>query len=376
MLAGWLALGAGGCGSSDTAPAAAPVDAGALAPSADVDGPNPVGHATFDVTDAARSRALRVTVWYPADAAGAAAATAGTPLEDLEPPGAHHDALAALVAAAKPACTRKRTRSAPDLAPAAGPWPVLVFSHCHGCARFSEAVVAERLASHGFAVVAPDHTGDTMYDATLAPLDDTFLATRAADLRFVLDLALDASSTALPAALRGKFDAGRAGVFGHSYGAITTGLALRDDARLKAGLSIAAPMAGLLGPAQMSDLHVPVALLLASEDNSVPKIVGNDVMEKDFTEAASPAYIARVADAGHFSFSDLCGLTAQDQAGCGEGKRMDAPHDAFSYVAADTSRAFAQRWVTAFFRASLLGDDAARASLGSDLPAGVTASTK
>ncbi|HRG99120.1 MAG TPA: hypothetical protein PLR99_22880, partial [Polyangiaceae bacterium] len=116
LAASLLALAA--CGASD--PPATPLDAGAAAiPDAapaparravpgdspyEKAGPHPVGHATFVVTDASRGRALRLEVWYPADTSAGAAAAAGTPLAELEPPGEARDALAALVAKAGP-CT-------------------------------------------------------------------------------------------------------------------------------------------------------------------------------------------------------------------------------------------------------------------------------
>jgi predicted dienelactone hydrolase len=42
--------------------------------------------------------------------------------------------------------------------------PVVVFSHGNQGMRWQSAFIAERLASHGFLVVAPDHTGNTTFD--------------------------------------------------------------------------------------------------------------------------------------------------------------------------------------------------------------------
>src|SRR5437868_730162 len=80
-------------------------------------------------------------------------------------------------------CTPRLAHSARDAAPADGGasrWPLLLFSHCTECFRFSMHSLAERLASRGFVVAAPDHLDNTRYDAT-APLTNAFLAVRADD---------------------------------------------------------------------------------------------------------------------------------------------------------------------------------------------------
>lgn len=333
-------------------------------------GPHAVGHSIFGATDAARGRALTMQVWYPA----AAVSGGGTPLEALVDDAADRGVLAGLVADAPPACTRKRVGSERDAAPADGTWPVVAFSHCHGCTRFAGAAIAERLASHGYAVIAPDHAGNTLFDAQRgenAPLNGEFLATRAADVRFALDLALDATSTALPAPLRGRFDAARVGVFGHSYGAATTGLVLESDPRPKAGVAIAAPIENdLLPPAKMANVKVPVMFLLAREDNSISEI-GNQLIRSNFDRGNAPLWLVEVEDAGHWSFSDVCGLVDAFDAGCGEGERQTSPGDRFWYLDPEGARGLAASYVTSFFAAHLGGDAAAKAWLSAPHPSGV-----
>jgi predicted dienelactone hydrolase len=48
--------------------------------------------------------------------------------------------------------------------PAPGSWPVIVFSHGFGGIRFQSYFLTERLATHGFIVIAPDHPGNTLVD--------------------------------------------------------------------------------------------------------------------------------------------------------------------------------------------------------------------
>lgn len=371
------------CSEKSETPAATASDTGPTGPRAvprgngayESEGEHPAGHAIVPMTDATRSRTLVVQLWYPAAAGAKTAATAGTALEDLVDDATDKATLQKLVAGADPACTRKRVSSARDVEPfGSGPFPLVAFSHCHGCTRFAAAKIAERLASHGFVVIAPDHTGNTLFDAqrgTNAPLNGAFLATRAADIRFVLDVALDGTSTAMPASLRGKLDAGKVGVFGHSYGAATTGLVLATDTRPKAGLAIGAPMENdLLPPAKMVDIKVPVLFLLAKEDNSISEI-GNNLMRSNFKRGNPPLWLLEIEDAGHWSFSDVCALTPALTPGCGAGARQTEPGIDFHYLENDGARALAASYVAAFFAAELRGDANAKAFLGAAHPSGV-----
>lgn len=333
-------------------------------------GPYPVGHATFVVTDAARTRTLRLEVWYPADPSARAAAAAGTPLAELEPPGETRDTLAGLVSKAGP-CTRSRAGSAADVKPLEGAsWPVVAFSHCHNCMRSSAAQSMERLASHGVAVVAPDHTSNTLFDSLKGArvnVDAAFLAVRVGDVRFALDAVLDAANAAVPEALRGRFDPAKVGVMGHSFGAVTAGAVLAQDPRTRAAFVIAAPV-DALGGLKVAELTKPVFYLLAREDNSITEI-GNNIIRTDFAAMTAPSWLAEVADAGHWSFSDVCGLHPSFTAGCGQGRRQTDSDLEFNYLENDSARALAASYAAAFFRAELMGDAAGLAFLGGAHPA-------
>ena len=334
-------------------------------------GPHPVGHATFTAIDEARGRPLRFELWYPADESARAAASAGTKLEDLEPAGASHDALAKLVAAAPKGCTRRMTSSVADAPPApTGAFPLVVFSHCHDCMRFSALSIGERLASHGVAMIAPDHAGNTLWDhlaGVEAPIDKTTLATRVGDVRFALDVALVRPSD-LPAQLRGRFDATKVGALGHSFGSATTGAVAAQEPRIKAAFGIAAPFeSALLPPTKMADIHVPVFFLLAQEDNSITEI-GNGLIRQNFKIGASPIWLAEVADAGHWSFSDVCGLTDSFSAGCGVAQRQTDSTEVVAYLDNEGARGLAASYAAAFFAAELQGDEDGKAFLGAPHP--------
>jgi dienelactone hydrolase len=343
-----------------------------------VAGPYPVGNVTVTLDDAARKRTLRVEIWYPAAESARAAAAKGEPVADFAPAGAARDQLAALVAAAPDPGTSRRTASARDAAPeGTASWPVVAFSHCYDCTRFSTFSIAERLASHGIAVVAPDHTGGTLADqvaGNAAALDVDFLGVRAGDISFALDRVLDAGATELPAALRGRFDATRVGVFGHSFGGVTAGLVLMKDTRPRAGLALAVPMENPLLPGvTMATLKVPLFFLLATEDNSIGAI-GNTLINQNYADANPPIWKVDLKDAGHWSVTNICGIAGDFQAGCSPGVRQTSGQP-FTYLDIETARGVAQAYTTAFFAAILTGDATGRTYLGEAHPKDVVTVT-
>lgn len=365
-----FALGIAAC---DADPSEPPVPVAAYEKS----GPYVVGNTTVTLHDTARNRDLRVEIWYPADASAGVVAAAGSPIEDFTVDGAERATFLTLLASAPSPGTNRTAHAARDAAalPSDGGagthFPVVAFSHCYDCTRFSTFTIAERLASHGVAVVAPDHTGGTLFDklaGTDAPLDTTFLATRAADIRFALDRVLDPTAAELPVALRGRFDPERVGVFGHSFGGVTAGLVLMDDARPKAGLALAVPMENpLLSGVVVEELHVPLFFLLAAEDNSIGSL-GNGFIQQNFTEANPPVYEVDVADAGHWSVTDICGITPDFDAGCTSGDARQTNGEAFTYLDIERARGIAASYTTAFFLSTIGGDPDAAAYLSTGHP--------
>jgi dienelactone hydrolase len=295
-----------------------------------------------------------VQAWYPTDAVPTDVA-----IESLEAE-PHRTTYAELLAAAS-ACPTRRIEVAVDGAPAAGSFPVVAFSHCHSCTRLSNASVALRLASHGFVVLAVDHAGDTLWDQLAgnpAALDGETLQKRYDDV----EVALGAASPILAGA-----DFTRVGVLGHSFGGVTAGLVAQLDSRIQAAVSLAAPMENPLIPGvTLAEITQPVMFLVAVEDNSITEF-GNRFIRDNYDDAPGAAWKLEVADAGHWSVSDLVGLVDLFAPGCGEGTRQtdDTP---FSYLDPATGRSITASYVTAFFRATLQDDAGARAYLSISAP--------
>jgi len=303
-------------------------------------------------------RTVQVTFWYPSDDAEGT-----TALADLVP-AEQQGTLADLMDAAPPECVRTTAEGTLDATLADGTFPVVLYSHCQSCLGLSSSFIAERLASHGTIVVGVTHTGGSLFDAldgNPAPLDGAFLAVRAADVSAVLDTV---STDSFAAA---SMDLTRVGMFGHSFGATTTGLVLQDDDRFIAGAAIAAPIENPLLPGvSTAAVAEPMLYLLMQEDNSI-QAIGNTLLRNNAMAMPGGSWLVELADAGHWSPSDLCGLVDDFMPGCGEGERQ-TDGSPFTYLPAETGRNIAAAYVTAFFALELQGDTDADAWLAGAHP--------
>lgn len=315
---------------------------------------HPARH-TAEVVDPARDRALTVETWYPTDAAPAEA-----DILDLLADPDQRATYAALLAAAPAGCPATTTTASVDASVAAGgPWPVIAMSHCHACTRFSTATVAEHLATYGFVVVAPDHAGNTLFDelaGTGLPLDTDTLALREADLAYALDSTLAGDHVPdLPV------DPARVGLYGHSFGAVTAGILLQDRLAAgevaRAGLFVGAPPDNPLLPGVAAEsLGAPVLFETLAEDHSIGS-AGNVLVVANYEAVPGPAWHVDMADAGHWSPSELVGLTADFMPGCGEDSR-DPGGEPFTYLPPVDGRTLSAAVAAAFFAATLNGDSA------------------
>ena len=115
-----------------------------------------------------------------------------------------------------------------------GPFPLIVHSHGLGGSREGSSYILQALAEAGFAVVALQHAGsDTAILAGFRPGDEAGLlgklapdaaVNRFGDVPFALDQLT--RMTAPGGDLAGKLDLSRIGMSGHSFGALSTLVAL------------------------------------------------------------------------------------------------------------------------------------------------------
>ena len=309
--------------------------------------------------DTARDRSLSIEIWYPSDAE----AGTGSSILDFIASDTERASYAALLEAAPPDCPSHSTQALVNAPLAFGdPWPLIALSHCSGCTRFSTAQLAEHLASYGFVVVAPDHAGNTLFD-TLAgtglPLNAETLTLREADLGFALDAALNGD-------LEVAVDPARVGVLGHSFGAVTAALLLQnrlgDSGAPLTGMFIGAPPENPLLPGvQMERLRAPLLFEVLTEDHSIG-LAGNFLIQSNYEAAPGPAWWVEMADAGHWSPSDLVGLTEDFMPGCGEDSR-EATGENFAYLPPSEGKALTASIAAAFFSRYLNGATEAEAWL-------------
>jgi predicted dienelactone hydrolase len=289
-------------------------------------GPYPIGMVQHAFVDASRPelatidetdhRTLPTVIWYPAgeDARGQPTLTYGEFATEQVAP--------LLGAVSEPGFTDTLSSSVKDASVATdGPFPLIVFSHGNGGLGVQSFFLTEYLASHGYIVVCPDHTGNAIAtelpDGRLVPAggeDGTYvnaLLDRVDDASFLVDAmeALDGDDP--EERFTGRVDLERVGITGHSFGGITTLLALDGDPRFGAG----APMTPVAP--EGTNIEQPVMYFIATEDQTLP----NDPVQAHYDALNAPKMYLSVIDAGHFSFSNGCPLSIGAGDGCGTATR-------------------------------------------------------
>jgi predicted dienelactone hydrolase len=227
-------------------------------------GPHAVGASSIYLKDTSRpdpwvpglnARELMTTVWYPTHSRHGARVPYMTPeeskryLEGKRITNLPTDILSTV-----------QTNAYADAQPAgrAHSLPLVVLSPGYTQPRNSVSGLAEDLASHGYVVVAIDHTYETYAvtfpDGRIAGCvtcelneDDAFFRklykSRAADVSFVLD-----RLTGPNPAWRGGglIDSSRIGMSGHSAGGASSIAAMLDDPRIDAGIDMDGTTRGLI----------------------------------------------------------------------------------------------------------------------------------
>lgn len=260
-------------------------------------GPFPVGVRSAELTDPERDdRTVPLELWYPATDTHAGRDT-GRDTRDV------YDLIG----------SKMWQQAARDADAREGEFPVVAFSHGFGAHRRQSTFLCTHLASHGYVVVAPDHTGNTvieMMQAAMAsgsqsprrsPLPlDVLLRDRPVDVKQAIDFA----ARELPSA---RTD--RVGVAGHSFGGWTCLAASCRDERIAAALPLA-PAGGASSVTESKLLReqldfdhgrdVPTLMIVAELDSILPL----ESMHILFEMVRSQKRMVVINNADHLHFCD------------------------------------------------------------------------
>lgn len=301
-------------------------------------GKSPVGRKSFAWTDASRAepwidnaagkRELLLHVWYPANPSARPETSAYYP--GLPQLGDQFKWYERFVLGS----VRSRILAKAEFAPPQSPAPVLLFSTGAGNATEFYTSILEDLASHGFVVIAMEHThegqGQVFPDGRIARPESrrqepvagspTFssdfgqfyrrrIDVRARDAIFVLDeLTRPGKDDSM---LGGRIDSSRVGILGHSIGGVAACEAARRDRRFRAvanldGLVASLPM--YMEPAG-SAMNAPLLFL-------GKPLLGEEARTKQtaaFQSMEGGSYRVLLDGARHDTFSDTPLLTPGDQ---------------------------------------------------------------
>jgi predicted dienelactone hydrolase len=166
------------------------------------------------------------------------------------------------------------------------PAPIVIFSHGLGGNREAASYLLEHLAANGFAAVAIQHPGTDesllregrgMERLRESVTDARSAAARFSDVGFVIDQLERANASG---ALAGRFDISRIGMSGHSYGALTTLIAVGQrpsagapdrfrDPRIDAAIVYSPNAPRNQDPgAALADIRTPILHMTGTDDRT------------------------------------------------------------------------------------------------------------
>jgi len=263
-------------------------------------GPWAVGHMAFPAVDADRGdRTLAVELWYPVDPATAVGEA--TFYELLVIFGLSFGITSDV--------------AIDDLPPTEHFRPLILFSHGAGGINIQSIDLMETLASHGFVVISPNHTGNSTFDEEGdVPYEDP-ATDRPKDLSFLIDLMLDRNGDpADPFFL--KLNPFAIGVTGHSFGGFSA-LAMAagyetsafgpvpPDPRVRAILPVSGT-SGLFSDDELKSIRIPALFLGGTADTSVP--IDPNTTRPFGLMKSKALYRADIIGAAHTHFANICDI--------------------------------------------------------------------
>lgn len=347
----------------------------AVPPDPEKPGPFPVGVTTMLLVDHGRTdpltsgpRSLMTEIWYPAT--DDSRDLPKNRLTDFfiknKAPELGILMLAAFGVDAAQADAKFRNTAVRDARIRDGVYPLLLFSHGSGGLRMQNTFWCEHMASHGYIVMAPDHTGNcamTFIDGKMILMDTSDVdekrsaADRPKDLSFLID-AMDRMNKGGDSRFMGRVDLAHIGAAGHSFGGFTCTWISNQEPRVGA----VALMAG--AAEERTNFNLPVLLLIAAEDRTL-KADELSCLRRYYEESKGPHYSVEFKNAGHYSFTEMYQLKPDFGDGVGQGKRI-SNGEPLTYIGMEPAHTLTNGYTTAFFGKYLKGLNGYDGYLGSN----------
>lgn len=199
-----------------------------------------------------------------------------------------------------------------DPLPAAGPFPLIAFSHGNSGLRRQSTFLTTHLASWGFVVAAPDHTGNTLFEMIKVQDEETRKRVhlesrdnRPRDLSAAIEVVVNP-----PAEQRERWpevDPQRIGVLGHSFGGWTALKMPARDSRIAAICGLAPASEPFIGRKAFDKNELPFAqeiptLIVAGLEDVLVDVEAS--VRQLYKRLSEPRALVGLDRADHFHFCD------------------------------------------------------------------------
>lgn len=177
-------------------------------------------------------------------------------------------------------------------------FPWLVFSHGACGLPTESSYLTKALASRGFIVAAPSHTGNTRNDPGCgANFADSFV-NRVPDVQFIIDTMLAENGEA-SSRFANRLRPEALGIAGLSFGGYTTLSAVQHEPRARAAVAMVPGGTAALGP---DDITIPTMVIGGERDI----VVGFAESQRAYERLAGPRFLVELLAANHLAVTDDC----------------------------------------------------------------------